>query len=429
MQIDEYVEMYKLQNNPNRKELMKFRKFMLFVEKLSKKHSFDLDKVDWISRFDGRLSLGENKNQIELWLQEHGFIEKIPTKEEIEAMEREAREREEEYYQQLEMEALEKLKEIDYKIDKYYERMIDFINMAIDGYANCVILKSPFGWGKTFQVLKTLQKRGLKKDKDYAEIKTFSSPLELFNLLYKYKDMKVIVVDDVYGLLTNEAILSILMSATWSVSGERFVEYNSTTKKKEIDKFPIKANLIICLNYTGINKLLQGLISRSILYDMEKELDYYTKLKILYEIAKKKPNDLPKDIRIEIVDYIKDNTNEASEFSIRTYEHICNIYKYSVKSSRDWKELAYGLLGTDSDLELVKELMRSGLPVKEQVKEFIERTGKSRATFFRYKQVIQTGRNKIKSLTMRPNETEKKQNCDEKTDMRQQKLEKSLKVS
>jgi len=44
------------------------------------------------------------------------------------------------------------------------------------------------------------------------------------------------------------------------------------------------------------------------------------------------------------------------------------------------------------ELELIKKLEQTNLPVKEQFKIFLEKTGKCRASFFRYKKMIKTGK-------------------------------------
>ena len=43
---------------------------------------------------------------------------------------------------------------------------------------------------------------------------------------------------------------------------------------------------------------------------------------------------------------------------------------------------------TKKDLEIVQELSKSGKPIEEQLNEFKQKTGKEKATFYRYKRFL-----------------------------------------
>ena len=195
--------------------------------------------------------------------------------------------------------------------------------------------------------------------------------------LYLNKDNRIIVFDDIMKLFENELSKGILLSALWNPSGKRIVNYYSTTEKLTVPKtFEFNSKIIWCVN--NLPEELQNIKSRCYFYEMA--FNYKEKLNIMYEIAKLKK------IPFEIIDFIKANTNEAYEnIDFRLPTKLFNIYKHH---SKNWEKLAVSLLKPDENLQMVRELLSKSATVNEAVQEFIIETGKSRATFFRYKKEL-----------------------------------------
>jgi hypothetical protein len=66
---------------------------------------------------------------------------------------------------------------------------------------------------------------------------------------------------------------------------------------------------------------------------------------------------------------------------------IVEFYKQNKKGDK-WKELGLEELEVDDELVFIKELIEKHKEVKKQVDEFVELTGKHRATFFRIKKKL-----------------------------------------
>ena len=97
--------------------------------------------------------------------------------------------------------------------------MEDYLDMAVQGKAS-VLIHSRAGLGKTYTTLKKLE------GKDYKYNSGFASPLALYKELYEHRN-KVIVLDDIEGMLKNQVAISILKAAL----GNGTVSYLTTSKK------------------------------------------------------------------------------------------------------------------------------------------------------------------------------------------------------
>ena len=105
------------------------------------------------------------------------------------------------------------------------------------------------------------------------------------------------------------------------------------------------------------------------------------------EIAKIPYKDTTEEERKEVYDFIKENSSIVSKnINFRTLIMAFDLRK---SNPANWKELVKNLIIEDKELAIVSELMKTGAPIKDQVKSFIEKTGLSRATYFRYKKKLE----------------------------------------
>lgn len=271
-------------------------------------------------------------------------------------------------------------------IENYFKPVKEFVRMVIKGHSDALVLLSDGGLGKSYQVLKTLEEEGLKQGKGYEYICVFSTPLELYHMLYANQN-KLIVFDDVEGLLEDRKSIAILKAALWSNTNKRIVHYHSTTEKLRAPKeFEFKGKVILCLNDLVDCKIVNALISRCLYYRLI--LSYHQKIEIMKSIAEKE------GIPQEIVEFIRINSSPATKnLNFRTLIHLWNAYRYDMNNgyTGNWKTLGKALLESDGNLSLVWELSKTGKKVEEQAKEFAAVANKSRRTYFRYKKLIENG--------------------------------------
>jgi len=330
------------------------------VKKMLKKRGVSEDELDIVANLDSTLTLPENINNNE---ELKRVLKKKPKYNEAEHKEIEKQDR------------LNEQKDAKKKFEKSLRAIRDSTSVELDKYfgdikklikaviispdIHSLILESGAGLGKTFTTTETLV--GLKKD--FKLLRGHYSPMELYHELWKYQN-SIIVLDDPSELLKDPTCRRILMSASWSPTNIRRVEWGSTTPRLEAPPFFNFAGKLIYL----VNQLpdeFGTLKSRSFHYKFN--FDFSTKLKIATEIAK------IKKISFDKIDWIE--TNKFYNFDFRDPIKLKNL-------GAEWKRLGSKIMEADYRLILMAELIDTKLLVKEQVRDWCERTGQSRANFF-----------------------------------------------
>lgn len=247
--------------------------------------------------------------------------------------------------------------------DNFYFVVREYIKMVVNKKVKGLLLYGESGLGKSFSVRKILS--GLKSDEDYAFISGHITPLQFYKKLYLNKD-KILILDDV-NLLESKINLNLLKASL----DTGLVEYSSSALKDFPSQFLFTGEVIILMNDEPKNdEHLRALESRILTYKME--MDYQTKIKILYDIAKHS-KELTESERGGIVEWIKNNTNESTQnLSIRLLNICIEFYKWNKDK---WKELAKSYIKNDETINLIL----TGITPQG----FTEQTGYSRATFYR----------------------------------------------
>ena len=282
-------------------------------------------------------------------------------------IEREARAKEEEALSTI-------LKSKNRNIDKYYYELKELMKTLVNGNINGLLVLGEAGLGKTYQVNKMLQELGKKYGEDYAVLSSYATPLEFYQFLY-HNSEKVIVLDDLLKLLDNDIAKGILLSALWSISPDtpRIVNYNSSTSKLDVPtQFEFKGKIIWCLN--KIPNELAPLLSRIFKYEMK--FTYSQKLNLIASLCSNI------GIPDEVFNFIKENTDISTPNLNLRLPIIINELRNTTKS---WKKIARKQIEQNPALMLVKDLQDLAISEKERASRFIEETGMSRRTYFRYR--------------------------------------------
>jgi hypothetical protein len=259
----------------------------------------------------------------------------------------------------------------NYYVPKMYIRNI--VSSSIDSGLTSFIWKGEPGIGKSHVTMQTLEELGLRKNKDFAVLSGYATPLELYTFLYENRN-KIVVLDDIPNIFENETSYHLLLSILWTVTYERMVYYlTSSNKLKVPGQFEFKGKVIFLTN--RLPKDSTSLLSRCLFYEMN--LPYWQKLEIMEDIAKEGA------ISEDVMMFIRSNTDETTKnFNLRTLVKINGLYLHN---NGDWKRLSLEQLEIDETLRLVKEICSTIEKTSEQFRVFHERTGNSRATFFRMK--------------------------------------------
>lgn len=267
-------------------------------------------------------------------------------------------------------------------MDKLTEQIlfqpVELIRMTAKGILDGLILVSKSGYAKSSLVLDILNNKNV----DYVYKSGFSTPTELANDLWRYRDEEMLVLDDVHGLHRQKST-SLLKSAVYSATGKRTISY-LTTGNQFIGNgtFEMKARVIILANTLGKpNANMEALKERGIYYRIKLTPDEIRKL--MANRINTTFKEIPLNQRKKIFNYISQYCiPEVDNLNLRLFEKACKFYKHNNKK---WKKLVDNHIEIDEDLLAIRKALDKFDSAKQQEKYFKRKTGKSRASFFRYK--------------------------------------------
>jgi len=215
-------------------------------------------------------------------------------------------------------------------------------------------------------------------------ISSHLSPLELYSFLYKYREGHTIIFDDC-SLLDNKTSQAILKSATYSPTGTRILRYMTSTPRLKVPSvYTFKSTIIFCVNkLPRLDEDFKAVLDRCLYYKLE--IPYKDLIKIIADLVKLPHNKLNESERKEIFKFIKENSDETCNISLRTLYKIYSFYEYD---KTKWEKLGLEILKPNEELQLIKRLIKESNTIKGACQEYIEKSGKSRASFFRLKREI-----------------------------------------
>jgi len=378
------------------KQIKKFKE-------IARKYNVPLDLIDFKALVDSKLSFEENKARvlevIEGLASSIDNIEKIKNDKKVkkESIKKEKEEAERIMLEQLKRAEQETEKEFEKSlnylknnksriIDEIFKIPINFIKSVARGFNSSFIFLGRQGLGKTTITLQTL----LRENSNFVYKQGYLTPLQLYKFLYEHKEGYIIVFDDVSGLISNFYSLSLILSALWSATDKRKVSWNSTSGRLDIPtEFIFNSRIIFIANKIPSNEYAELVMSRCLNYEIN--LSYRQILMIMTEIAKMPHNKLSKEERLEIVDFIKENTDETTkDFDLRIQKKIENLYLYD---KENWRDYALALLNKkDEKLAIVKRLLLLKSSMKDIYEEWRNQTGLSARQFRRYREKLEQER-------------------------------------
>jgi hypothetical protein len=301
---------------------------------------------------------------------------KKPEADKSEQLKKEALYYGEEFKKSLEM--LKKLK--SERISQHYFILQEYAKLLVKADKIFgLLVEGSTGRGKTFQILNSVLGLGLKLNEDFVVLTTYVTPLEFYHFCYNNKD-KLIIVDDVPQIFNDRATIGVILSFLWSATAKRTVEWHSTTNKLKVpSQFNPEGKLIIVSN--RIPEAIATVKSRCLNYSIE--FTHSEILELIYEVCK------VSRIPLEIADFIRDNTDMTTSDDVMNLRLPIKLYEIDRHNKENWQELCKAQLNCDKEITILKEILFSGLSKVQQIKEFYERTGRHRSTFYRWKERIE----------------------------------------
>ena len=239
-----------------------------------------------------------------------------------------------------------------------FEILDDMTRAVKAGKVRAMIVTGPPGVGKSFGVEKVLSKHDVfanvaqdGKLKKYEVVKGAMSALGLYAKLFAYKDSKsILVFDDCDSVLLDDLSLNILKAALDS-SKTRKICWNTDSRllRQEgiPDSFEFKGGAIFITNIKFDNvkskKLrdhLEALESRCHYLDLTIDTQREKLLRIrqvVTECGMLDDYELTDEAKLEVVDFVADNTHRLRELSLRTVLKIADL---RVGFEHKWKAMA-----------------------------------------------------------------------------------------
>jgi len=227
-----------------------------------------------------------------------------------------------------------------------FEILDDMTRAVKAGKVKAMIVTGPPGVGKSFGVEKVLSKHDVfanvaqdEKLKKYEVVKGAMSAIGLYSKLYHYSDRKnVLVFDDCDSILLDDLSLNILKAAL-DTSAKRTIHWNtdsSLLRREGVpDSFEFKGGAIFITNikfdHVKSKKLrdhLEALESRCHYLDLTIDTEREKVLRIrqvVTECGMLDSYELTDVQKIDVVDFVTDNTARLRELSLRTVLKIADL--------------------------------------------------------------------------------------------------------
>lgn len=226
------------------------------------------------------------------------------------------------------------------------------VNMVSSGVQPSAIITGQGGLGKTYTVMKTLEKAGLEDinqilarslpgtvinpSKVYVPIKGYSTAKGLYRTLFENAKC-TIVFDDCDSILKDPVALNLLKGALDSY-GKRIISWNAESFGRDDDlprSFEFKGKVIFISNMDQ-NNIDQAIRSRSMMIDLSMTDDQ--KIDRMEHIAMS-DEFLPEysaEFKQDALKLIREVKEECKEISLRTLISVTKIRA----ANTDWKDLA-----------------------------------------------------------------------------------------
>jgi len=261
-----------------------------------------------------------------------------------------------------------------------YDIIKDYIDLIVSSekLKSCVLVGEN-GCGKSTMVVDILKRNGC----EFVYFNNYTTALAFYKTCYRHKN-KVIVLDDVENVLNDIRGIGILKAIT--DTKKAIVTYESTSDKmgNTPKSFIFNGKVVILSNYISNSHRLMSLIDRAIFREIVISLD--EKKALIKPIAFANYPNLTSDDLQTITAHISTNLHAVTNFTFRT---ICRICEFYIKNPAKWIQMATDELKPNTKVLLLIELEKKyPSDIQSQIKEWINRSGQSRATFYRIKKSL-----------------------------------------
>lgn len=234
---------------------------------------------------------------------------------------------------------------VQFGINERFEFIEQFVKMVGMGVSNSLIVAGPGGLGKTHTVTNTLNALGKKemgigdKTGDYIFVKGHSTAKALYRTLFENNGM-TIIFDDCDSVFRDPIGANILKAALDSYD-KRVISWNAEFSEREDlpNRFEFYGRVIFISNLSA-GQMPQAILSRSLKCDVSMTLEEKVERIATVVMSNEFMPQYGKDVKKDVVAFIRENAAQASDLNIRTATMVAKIrYEMEVVGG-DWKRLA-----------------------------------------------------------------------------------------
>jgi len=257
----------------------------------------------------------------------------------------------------------------------------EYVKLVARGNINCLFLFGEGGIGKTETILRTVEREDVKA----IYLNGVTTPLELYNFLYEHNG-KLIILDDMEGILDNKRAVSFMKAATYGYKGKRILCYpTNSSLLRAPEAFEFVGRVIFCMNKVPTDTALEALYKRTIYYELK--LSFDEKRDLFQQITELEYPGIKLGKRRMVCEFLLERLTESSkDVSLRDLFKAFEIYKFD---TRNWKNLVLRLIRVDTDMEAYLRCARTTDKIMPQIRMFREMTGKSKNTFYRIRRKLE----------------------------------------
>jgi hypothetical protein len=253
------------------------------------------------------------------------------------------------------------------------------------------VFGSQGGLGKSRTILRTLDDEGITP----ILINSHVTPLSLYGTLFQHRQEAILFFDDVDSMFSSMAHLGLLRSALWG--SPRIVTYGSSQLPSDLPPcFEFTSRCIFAANVIpSKNDAFKAVLSRCDIFELSATNEEV--LELMRCVSANGFHGLTPDDCSMVIDFIAENS-EDRQLSMRLLGPSLRKLVYARGEGLDWRPLVKSQLQTlgrkqqatkrldtkSRDLKVLREaLKRFPESVKDQLAYFCQRSGKSRASFYR----------------------------------------------
>lgn len=226
----------------------------------------------------------------------------------------------------------------EFSVDERFQFIEQFVGMVKRKVMTSLILTGDGGLGKTYTVINTLKKLGLKEDTigefggDFVVIKGYSTAKAMYRTLWE-NNGKIIIFDDADSVHKDPIGANILKGALDS-EAKRVITWGAEFSEREElpNRFEFTGRVIFISNLPLV-KFPQSLLSRSMKVDLTLSLEEKVE-RIAHVFGEV---DADRDDKTEALVFIRKNASKFTDLNVRS---AINVLKLKRDIGEGWERIA-----------------------------------------------------------------------------------------